>query len=267
MYLDRGTRFDDEHVVINNNYGFVYHQLGEWEKSIQHYEKCLFKDDTYVTAYLGIIDVYRTLRHHKVELEYCKKAVEKCPESPELWNSLGLALLHTQQYGSIDVMFSHFEKALSLKPTPETESKILVNIGHLHGTIGDFSKAVVYYVRALESDPKHHPAYQNILLNMHYFSDNDFNDYGLKTVMKKFSIERNRGETIADINKKLHNVIVDKLYGDTFKKSIAPKLEGSASRKITLGYVSADLIDHAVCLFFPCSFQPLQCRVFQCIYL
>jgi predicted O-linked N-acetylglucosamine transferase (SPINDLY family) len=259
-YLDHGNKYDDEHVVINNNYGFVYHQLGEWDKSIQHYEKCLFKDDTYDTAYLGIINVYRTLRHHKVELEYCKKAVIKCPNSPELLNSLGLALLHNQQYGDIHIMFSQFEKALTLKPSSETKSKIFVNIGHLHGITGEFSQAIIYYLKALESDPKHQPAYQNILLNLHYYSDNDFNDYALKAVMNKFNVTRNKGETIADVIKKLHVAIVNVVYKDTIYNTIKNHLKKSTgskniskdtdiTRKIVLGYISADLVDHAVSYF------------------
>jgi predicted O-linked N-acetylglucosamine transferase (SPINDLY family) len=253
-YLDVGNKYDDEHVVINNNYGVIYHRMGEWEKSVQHYEKCLFKDDTYTTAYLGIIDVYRTLRHHKVELEYCKKGTDKCPDSPELWNAYGLALLNNQFYSEIHTMFSHFEKALSLNPSAETRSKIFVNIGHLHGITGEFSVAIDYYLRSLEADPQHHSAYQNILLNLHYYSDNDFDDWALKAVMTKFRVAREKKakskETMAEVVKKLHFAIVKHVYGSIIDKSDAPSIKNpNVTRKVVLGYISADLVDHAVSYF------------------
>ena len=280
-YLDKAKKFDEDHPVINNNYGFVYHtQYGDWDKSISHYEKCLFKDPTYLTAYLGVIDVYRTLRHHKIELEYCKKALKNLPDSAEVYNSLGLAMLHNHLYDDISKILHCFSKGLSLNPSPETKCKLFVNIGHVHGIVGDFSLAVHHYLQAIEADPRHHPAYQNILLNLHYFSDMDFHDTNLKATMKKFGVVRNKGETIADIISKLHVAIVEEIYA---KKQVTktgvvaatfpprPKLnkktstaEGkvetenetdvvatdiNAVRKINIAYLSADLVDHAVSFF------------------
>ena len=256
-YLEEACKYDDNHPVVLNNLGFVYHtQFGDWDKSISSYDKCLLKDDKYLTAYLGIIDVYRTLRHHKIELEYCKKAAKMCPEAPEVFNSLGLAMLHNHQYNKMMSILVCFRHALDLKPNDETRCKIFVNVGHVHGILGDFSLALNYYLQAIEADARHHPAYQNILLNLHYFSDLDFNDVNFKAVMKKFSVVRHKGETIADILTKLHVEIVRVIYGSKddvgniiFPKQPEPFKERTLDRKISIGYISADLVDHAVSYF------------------
>jgi len=268
-YLDQAAKFDEDHPVVNNNYGFVYHtQFGNWDKSIAHYEKCLFKDPTYLTAYLGIIDVYRTLRHHKIELEYCKKALKNIPDSPEVYNSLGLSLLHNHLYKDTSKIIACFHAGLSKKPTDETRCKLYVNLGHVHGILGDFSEAVKYYLDAIQSDPKHHPAYQNILLNLHYFSDMDFANGSLQATMKRFDVVRNKGETIADIIAKLHRSIVERIYGQrveekngvvkyTFpsRPSVKKSEESIVTRKITVAYLSADLVDHAVSYFSKALFS------------
>jgi len=272
-YLDEAAKYDDDNPVVNNNYGFVYHtQYGDWDKSITHYEKCLLKDPTYVTAYLGIIDVYRTLRHHKIELEYCKKGITNCPDSPEIYNSMGLAMLHNAMYSDMNAILSHFRKGLDLKPTDETKCKILVNIGHVYGITGEFSLAVDHYLQAISCDPKHHPAYQNILLNLHYFSDMDFNDRVLGAVMKKFNVTRNKGETVADVIHKLHLSIVETVYG-TRKEgepngkvifpNAKPVKDFSPTRKISIAYISADLVDHAVSFFSKVLFSNYNKDVFD----
>ena len=247
-YLDEATLYDKNNPVILNNYGFIYHtQYGNWDKSIQNYEKCLLTDPTYVMAYLGIIDVYRSLRHHKLELEYCKKAVSNCEKSPEIWNSYGLAMLHNHDYKNMEKIFDCFNRAIEHEPKPETLSKIYVNIGHLHGVLGDFSIAVHYYLKAIETDPKHHPAYQNILLNLHYYSDLDFQDSNLSAIMRRFDVTRKR-EPMSEIIDKLHVSITEAMYGSTFPNP--PKLvNGTIDRKIKIGYVTSDLVDHAVSFF------------------
>lgn len=264
-YLDEASKYDGDHPVVNNNYGFVYHtQYGDWDKSISHYEKCLLRDPTYTTAYLGIIDVYRTLRHHKIELEYCKKGLKHCPKSPELYNSLGLAMLHNQQYSNINNILKCFRDGLNLNPSKETRCKMLVNIGHVHGITGDFSLAVNHYLQAIEEDPSHHPAYQNILLNLHYYSDIDFNDSNLKNTMKKFNVVRNKSETIADIVAKLHIAIVETVYGTKDPQGKTDKItfpnpkniqDDDLTRKISIAYLSADLVDHAVSFFSKALFE------------
>jgi len=249
-YLDQASKYDDDHPVILNNYGYVYHtRYGDWEKSISHYERCLLKDPKYTTAYLGIIDVYRTLRHHKIELEYCKKGANACPDSPEILNSLGLSLLHNHKYRNMDAIFSCFRSALDKNPNDETRSKICVNIGHVHGILGDFSRAIHFYLQAIDADPKHQPAYGNILLNLHYYCDLDFGDPSLTAVMDKFAVVRNKGETIANVVAKLHSAIVKTVYGSAVPEKPSFVVEPTATRKIRVAYMSADLVEHAVSYF------------------
>lgn len=297
MYLDEASMYNPEHPVILNNYGFVYYnQLADWDKSIDHYERCLAKDPTYMVAYLGIIDVYRSLRHHKIELEYCKKAVKHCPQSPEIYNCLGLAYLHCQKYSSIFDMVSIFEKGLSLNPSDETRAKLYVNLGHINGILGSYFNAIEFYLKSIAADPKHQPAYQNILLNLHYINNDNFN--GNKDEVSNGNSEdikvtnETTGEPIGnkyhmDMNKEKNQKIlrdfmmhfkishkcasisqVIREFHHEFTRIIYPKTDEKvekdkennennenivdlnfSTRKIVIGYLTSDLVDHAVSYF------------------
>lgn len=270
-YLQEGEKYDPDNPVILNNFGYVYHtQFSDWDKSVQYYERCLSEDPTYVMAYLGIVDVYRSLRHHTLELQYCEKAVENCPDSPELWNSLGLARLHIHDYKDMNSIMECFQKAIKLNCTPETKAKIQVNIGHVNGILGDYSVAIQHYLDAIASDGQHHPAYQNILLNLHYYCDEDYYNPQFQNVCKAFGVPINRGthESMSEMIEKLNKNITARMYGTPkeivvkdkkrglLKETVyqletaLPKLDKTdLSRKIVIGYVTSDLIDHAVSFF------------------
>jgi predicted O-linked N-acetylglucosamine transferase (SPINDLY family) len=251
-YLDIAVKYDKHHPVILNNYGFVYHkQHQDFEKSIQNYEKCLTVDKTYSMAYLGIIDVYRSLRHHKLELQYCKKGVRNCSDCPELWNSLGLAYLNNHEYRFMNLVFDSFNKALALNPTEATKSKLFVNIGHCKGILGDFRSAVSYYLQAIEYDSSHLPAYQNILLNLHYYSNGDIHDQSFKDVIKKAGLSypfSKSDSKVSVIISNIHKSFFRMMYPDS-SSFPQPSYGKSITDKITIGFVSSDLIDHAVSFF------------------
>jgi protein O-GlcNAc transferase len=269
-YLNEACKYNPDHPTVLNNMGYIYHtRYAEWDKSVSYYERCLLRDPKYMVAYLGIIDVYRTLRHHTIELEYCRKAVEMCPDSPEVYNCLGLALLHNAKYKNMSMIMQCFRHALTLNPANEVKCKILVNIGHVWGSLGDFSTAIDYYLQSIDSDANHHPAYQNILLNLHYYSDLDFHDVNLTKLMQRYNVVRNKKETIADIIAKLHVELVRRLYANktdgrySFPDVPDFAIERDSTRKVSIGYLSADLIDHAVSHFADVLFSHYNRDIFD----
>ena len=266
-HLNLALTYDSKHPVILNNLGYIYHtQHSNWSKSIENYETCLLSDRGYSVAYLGIIDVYRTLRHHQLEYEYCQKGVKNCPESPELLNALGLAMLNIQMLDDLSKIKNCFTKALTKNPSSECKAKIMVNMGHINGLTGDYALAILNYIEAIDNDPTHVSAYQNILMNIHYFCDRDVQiDPTLKKLISRFDIDSCC--RIDDIINLLHKKMVSILYPNTDKYQV-PDLnkENVIDRKIIVGYVTSDLIDHAVSFFVKSLFTHYNSSAFE-IYI
>lgn len=259
-YLDEASKYDENNPVILNNYGLIFHtRFANFDKSIQYYERCLSADPKYITAYLGLIDVYRSLRLYNTELEYSMKAIKNCPESSDLWNCVGLARMHVGKYSNISMIQSPFKKALELTFSKNKENgkivraKVLVNIGHVYGSLGNYSKAVDYYLEAVENDPEHATSYQNILMNLHYFSNK--NEETFKKLLKTFEIEES-GNSMKVLINEIHTVFVDKIYRKTIETSVQTKLtDTDRNRKIRIGFLTYDLIDHAVSFFSNAIFR------------
>lgn len=247
-YMNEAQKYDARHPVVLNNLGFIYHKrFADFDKSVQWYQECLGADPTFVQAYLGIIDVYRSLRLCKSELEYSRLGIEKCPDSPELWNSYGLALLHGCKHSNVAEIFDAFELGLQKNPDAVTKSKLLLNLGHLHGVLGDFDLSVDYYLRAIDVDPKHHFAYQNILLNLHFYSDRDVNGSTFRKLLDRFNVPYSKRLGVSTYIDRLHGQICKTVYGE--KVPDGPPKSQNMERKLNVGYVSADLIGHAVANF------------------
>lgn len=251
-YLNKALEYDDKSPVIYNNLGYIYHnKMNDFDKAIHYYKKCFEFDPKYITGYLGIIDIYRSLRHHALELEYSEIAKKNCPESPSIHNLYGLALLSNNKLENIQYVIDTFNTALGLCVLDEHLSekcKILVNLGHVHGSIGDYYKGIELYLEAIKYDPTHANSYQNILLNLHYFSNIDVEKNAtFCKLLETFNVEKTKGLNVSDLVLKLHSQICKKLY---------PPLEivrdfghGKLIEKINIGYVSSDLFDHAVSFF------------------
>jgi len=253
-YLNKALEYDDKNPIIFNNLGFIYHnKMNDYDKAIQFYNKCFQYDKRYLTGYHGIIDIYRSLRHHALELEYAKKGLDNCPEAPSMFNLYGLALLNNSKFSNMQRIIDIFNQGLMLCKTRDDladKCKILVNLGHVHGITGDYYKGIEYYIDALEADPTHANAYQNILLNLHYFNNDDANHnfiFGRLLEIFKVNKYKTKVNDASHLILKLHHQICKNLYP---QKEITRTFEPrDVTKKINIGYVSSDLFDHAVSFF------------------
>jgi tetratricopeptide (TPR) repeat protein len=75
------------------------------------------------------------------------QAVERVPDNPELWSSLGVA---HERLNEVDPAIVAFQRALALTPR---DPKIYLNLGLLYSRKDDLSKALNLYRRGLELEP------------------------------------------------------------------------------------------------------------------
>ncbi len=247
QYMDEAVKIDDRNPAVHNNYGFLYHtQRGDFESSIRHYKICLELDEKFEVAYMGIIDVLRILRRHNEELTWCETAVRNCPQSPELFNCLGLGLVHAGEWSNTRRTLAAFSKALELNPVDLTRAKVLVNTAKLYSDVGDFDVAVQLYVKARTFDPHNNAACQNILLNLHYYPDNL--QVGFIEACESFGVSPRSGDLQHQVSL-AHRAAMEQLFPRGEIQLALDRTTGKQTSKLRVGFVTYDLIGHVVSFF------------------
>lgn len=131
---------------IWNSIGVAYSKKGDFEKSIDYYQKALALDHDYPkafnnlgSAYLSIFLKTKDSRAFQKSIENFKKAIELDPNYASAYNGLGAAYL---QDGNLEGAVSCLEKALSLDPD---EGQAMYNLGLAYMAKGDNSRACDYF--------------------------------------------------------------------------------------------------------------------------
>jgi Flp pilus assembly protein TadD len=131
---------------IWNSIGVGYSKKGDFEKSIDFYEKALALDHDYPkafnnlgSAYISIFLKTKNSRAFQKSIENFKKAIELDPNYASAYNGLGAAYL---QEGNLEGAVSCLEKALSLDPD---EGQAIYNLGLAYMGKGDNSRAYDYF--------------------------------------------------------------------------------------------------------------------------
>lgn len=257
-YLDIAFTYAPDHPVVLNNFGFLYHtQCNDYAASVRSYEKCIAKNPTYQTAYLGLLDVFRQMRHHSLELKYAQLGVKNCPDSAELYNCLGLSYLNNHMYKDINKIHACFQKGIALKPSDEAFAKLLVNKGHLASVLGDVDDALNHYLDAVAKYPLEKVAYSNILLNLLYVIDPKSVQFQRALEMAGIPYDPLRDVPLSTHVRRLHQAfaenIVDVQPDDVIEPPEWPSLFEDAV--LIVGFVTSDLIDHAVSHFLDSFLQ------------
>ena len=164
-----GRDLDYKKVEILNNLGTSYYSLGDYNKSIEYYEKELeiikniFGDNwQYITAsYNNLGTSYYGLGDYSKAIEYYEKVLKimkNIPESNYLgviappYNNLGVSY---DGLGNYKKASEYYEKALEIRKNTLGENHPEVahsysNLGSSYNGLGDYNKAIEYCEKALE---------------------------------------------------------------------------------------------------------------------
>jgi arylsulfatase A-like enzyme/Flp pilus assembly protein TadD len=131
---------------IWNSIGVAYSQKGDFEKSLDFYQKALSLDDDYPKAFNNLGSAYLSIFLKTKDpiacqksIENFKKAIELDPDYASAYNGLGAAYL---QAGNLEGAVSCLEKALSLNPDT---GQATYNLGLAYMAKGDNSRALDYF--------------------------------------------------------------------------------------------------------------------------
>jgi len=199
-----------------NNLGIAFQKLGLFEEAVKNYKKTLKLKPDFSLAYNNLGVVLKSLNKLDEALLTSKKAIELDPKFADAHNNIGAIL---QDMGNYEEAYKFYKKAIKLK---SSYSEAYYNLGILLKKLGKIEECVENFQKAVTVNQKNNRAYSNYLFNLNYLTKYDDNYYIEEA--KKFGLSLKE---------------IDDQLCIPYKYNVNPK-------KLTVGFVSADLRNHPV---------------------
>lgn len=205
-----------DHAATHCNLGVVLQKTGDFEAAIAAYKRALSHDPAHAEAHINWGLALQGLGQLPDAIDHFRTAVTITPNSVEALSNLGIAL---QQRGAAEEARAYIEQALALQPT---HAKARANLGVIELDQGYPERAVGCFVEALEIEPNFPTAHSNFLLSRLYLANtNSEENLALARQVNQMTSAKNRQHT--------NNL--------------------DRERPLRVGFVSADLRQHAVSSF------------------
>ncbi|XP_029420925.1 Bardet-Biedl syndrome 4 protein isoform X3 [Nannospalax galili] len=144
----KAVEFSPENTELLTTLGLLYLQLGVYQKAFEHLGNALTYDPTNYKAILAAGSMMQT--HGDFDVALTKYRVVACavPESPPLWNNIGMCFFGKKKYVAA---ISCLKRANYLAPF---DWKILYNLGLVHLTMQQYASAFHFLSAAINFQPK-----------------------------------------------------------------------------------------------------------------
>ncbi|XP_058521413.1 Bardet-Biedl syndrome 4 protein isoform X2 [Ochotona princeps] len=144
----KAVEFSPENTELLTTLGLLYLQLGIYQKAFEHLGNALSYDPTNYKAILAAGSMMQT--HGDFDVALTKYRVVACavPESPPLWNNIGMCFFGKKKYVAA---ISCLKRANYLAPF---DWKILYNLGLVHLTMQQYASAFHFLSAAINFQPK-----------------------------------------------------------------------------------------------------------------
>lgn len=124
-------------------------------------------DSTNVKAILASGSMMQQHQDFDVALSKYRIAADKHPESPALWNNIGMCFFGKKKFVAA---ISCLKRAWYFAPF---EWKILYNLGLVHLTMDQYASAFHFLSAAISFKPKHGPLFALLAVALFNLNDND----------------------------------------------------------------------------------------------
>lgn len=144
----KAVEFSPENTELLTTLGLLYLQLGIYQKAFEHLGNALTYDPTNYQALLAAGSMMQA--HGDFDVALTKYRVVACavPESPPLWNNIGMCFFGKKKYVAA---ISCLKRANYLAPF---DWKILYNLGLVHLTMQQYASAFHFLSAAINFQPK-----------------------------------------------------------------------------------------------------------------
>ncbi|OXB59352.1 hypothetical protein ASZ78_016093, partial [Callipepla squamata] len=125
----KAVEFSPENTDLLTKLGLIYLQLGDYQKAFEHLGKALTYDQGNYKATLAAGSMMQAHGDYDVALSKYRVVASSMPESPPLWNNIGMCFFGKKKYVAA---ISCLKRANYLAPF---DWKILYNLGLVHLTM------------------------------------------------------------------------------------------------------------------------------------
>jgi Bardet-Biedl syndrome 4 protein len=145
--LQKASEFNVESSDVLTSLGLLYMKERQYQKSFEALGNALTFNPTHYKAILAVCNMIQIHNDHDVALNKYRIAADTAPESPRLWNNIGMCFLGKKKYVAA---ISCLKRATYLSPF---EWKILYNLGLVHLAMQQYASAFRYLNSAVNFKP------------------------------------------------------------------------------------------------------------------
>nr|XP_020461357.1 Bardet-Biedl syndrome 4 protein isoform X3 [Monopterus albus] len=144
----RAVEFSPENTELLTTLGLLFLQLGKYQKAFEHLGNALTFDPNNYKAILAAGSMMQTHGDFDVAMNKYRVAACAVPESPPLWNNIGMCFFGKKKYVAA---ISCLKRAHYLSPF---DWKVLYNLGLVHLTMQQYASAFHFLSAAINLNPR-----------------------------------------------------------------------------------------------------------------
>lgn len=163
----KAIEFSPENPDLMTTLGLLYLQLGQTSKAFEYLGNALTYDPSKVKAILGAGSMIQSHGDYDVALTKYRIAAAATPESPHLWNNIGMCFFGKKKYVAA---ISCLKRATYMAPF---EWKILYNLGIIHLTMQQYASAFHFLSAAITLKPKHGHLFMLLAIALAHLEDQE----------------------------------------------------------------------------------------------
>ena len=262
QWYEEAIRLEPNYIAAHHNLGLIYHLKEEYEKAEISYKKTIKIKPDYLPIYNNLGNTL--IKQGKiVEAEECyKQAIKFDNKNPEVYNNLGIVL---QKLDRIKEAITAHEQALTYKKD-YAESRY--NLGFCLQKLGKFDEALIEYEKSLIIKPDYASVESSMLDLLKHMCDFNVNDKLIESSSRLGILTRpvQPFSSLSWADNAEHHYLRSKNYIKENFKSIPnnfSKKDQNLSKKIRVGFFSADFRDHAVMYLISGLFREYDKKKFE----
>lgn len=157
--------YSPENIDIFTTLGLLYLQLEDSRKAFDYFGRALTYNAKDTTAILGVASIFQECDDFDVALIKYRVAVAVSPETPEVWNNIGMCFFGQQKMVAAIACLKH---ARYLDPF---EWKTSFNLGLVHLKTQQYASAFQYLSAAVNLEPNFADSYMLLGTALTYLDD------------------------------------------------------------------------------------------------
>lgn len=163
----KAIEFSPENPDLMTTLGLLYLELGQTSKAFEHLGNALTYDPSNVKAILAAGSMIQSHGDYDVALTKYRIAAAATPESPHLWNNIGMCFFGKKKYVAA---ISCLKRATYMAPF---DWKILYNLGIIHLTMQQYASAFHFLSAAITLKPKHGHLFMLLAIALTHLEDHE----------------------------------------------------------------------------------------------